>query len=88
MRSEAVTSLTIEDVDEDLRRRLQRRAGKHGRSVEAEALGILRSAVARDESEAVPGNLAEAIRAIVEPLGGIELDIPPRAPARKPPEFT
>ncbi|MFZ1110396.1 MAG: plasmid stabilization protein [Rhodomicrobium sp.] len=80
-------SITIENIDEDLRRRLQRRAGRHGHSVEAEALGILRSAVARDEGETAPGNLAEAIRAIVEPLGGIELDIPPRAPAREPPDF-
>jgi hypothetical protein len=24
----------------------------------------------------------------VEPLGGIELDIPPRSASRKPPEFT
>ena len=80
--------LTIADVDEDLRTRLQRRAGRRGLSVEAEALDILRSAVACDECDAVPGNLAEAIRAIVEPLGGIELDIPPRSASRKPPEFT
>ena len=71
-----MSSITIEDVDEDLRLRLQRRAVKHGRSVEAEARDLLRSALAAEQNGAVPGNLAEAIRAIVEPLGGIELDIP------------
>ena len=36
-----MSSITIEDVDEDLRRRLQRRAANHGRSVEVEARDIL-----------------------------------------------
>jgi hypothetical protein len=35
----------------------------------------------------VPGNLADAIRAIVEPLGGIELEPFPRQPVREPPTF-
>jgi plasmid stability protein len=82
-----MSSITIEDVDEDLRRRLQRRAANHGRSVEVEARDILRSALASDESGAVPGNLAEAIRAIVEPLRGMELEIPPRGPVRNLPRF-
>jgi plasmid stability protein len=82
-----MSSITIEDVDEDLRRRLQLRAANHGRSVEVEARDILRSALAAEEKESVPGNLAEAIRAIVEPLGGMELDIPPRGPVRNLPRF-
>jgi plasmid stability protein len=82
-----MSSITIEDVDEDLRRRLQRRAARHGRSVEVEARDILRSALVTEENAAVPGNLAEAIRAIVEPLGGVELDIPPRGPVRNLPRF-
>ena len=82
-----MSSITIEDVDEDLRRLLQRGAAKHGRSVEVEARDILRSALVTKGNAAVPGNLAEAIRAIVEPLGGVELDIPPRSPVRKPPRF-
>jgi len=82
-----MSSITIEDVDEDLRRRLQRRAANHGRSVEVEARDILRSALAAEEKGPAPGNLAEAIRAIVEPLGGVELDIPPRGPVRNLPRF-
>jgi hypothetical protein len=35
----------------------------------------------------VPGNLADAIRAIVDPVGGIELDLPERGGYREPPRF-
>ena len=34
-----------------------------------------------------PTNLAEAIRAHFAPLGGVELEIPPRTPMREPPDF-
>ncbi len=82
-------TLTIPDVDEDLKNWLEARAAKHGHSIEAEVSGILRSALAGSAGEPVPvrGNLAEAICAIVEPLGGIELEIPPRQPIREPPRF-
>jgi antitoxin FitA len=32
-------------------------------------------------------NLYERIRALVEPLGGIDLELPPREPTRDPPTF-
>jgi plasmid stability protein len=81
-----MASITIPNVDEVLKERLQVRAAEHRRSMEAEARDILQSALTGDERE-VPGNIAVAIRAIVEPLGGIELDIPPRKPVREPPKF-
>lgn len=34
-----------------------------------------------------PANLAEAIRARFTPLGGVELELPPREPMRDPPDF-
>lgn len=34
-----------------------------------------------------PANLAEAIRARFAPLGGLELELPPRGPMRDPPDF-
>lgn len=34
-----------------------------------------------------PTNLAEAIRARFAPLGGVELELPPREPMRDPPDF-
>jgi plasmid stability protein len=40
-----VASLTIAEMDDGLAARLRKRAAAHGRSVEAEALDILRSGV-------------------------------------------
>ncbi|NDW06036.1 hypothetical protein GTK09_16570 [Jiella sp. 40Bstr34] len=33
------------------------------------------------------GNLASRIRARFEPIGGVELELPPRGPSREPPTF-
>ena len=35
----------------------------------------------------MPANLASTIRARFAPLGGVELDFPPREPMREPPRF-
>ena len=82
-------SITTSNVDDDLKRRLEARGAQRGHSAEAEARGILRSALLGTSGEpaTAPRNLADAIRAIVEPLGGIELEIAPRKPARAPPTF-
>ena len=53
--------------------------------MEAEARMILETAL---QGSRAPGrNLAERIRARFAPLGGVELDLPPREPAREPPRF-
>ena len=80
-------SITIPDVDEMLKRRLQARADIHGKSMEDEARDILRQALGTQDVEPGPANLYAAIRKIVEPLGGIELEIAPREPMREPPRF-
>jgi plasmid stability protein len=82
-----MATLTIHDLDNELERRLQVRAAEHGQSAEAEARDILRQALRQRESTAAPANLYAAIRAIVEPLGGIELEIPPRHSIRETPRF-
>ena len=82
-----MTDFTILDIDDDLRQRLKQRAAQHGRSMQAEARDILRDALATEPTAAVPGNLADAIRAIVEPLGGFELEPFSRQPVREPPTF-
>ncbi len=80
-----VASITIRNVDERLKRRLRIRAAEHGRSMEEEAREILRTSLNR---EAVPAkNLARAIRARFAPLGGIDLEIPPREAIREPPRL-
>ncbi|WP_421994203.1 FitA-like ribbon-helix-helix domain-containing protein [Reyranella sp.] len=80
-----MASITIRDLDESVKRKLRVRAAQHGRSMEEEARTILRAALA--ETPRKPENLAVAIRRRFEPLGGLELDIPPREPIRKPPRF-
>ncbi|EJT02052.1 hypothetical protein [Rhizobium sp. CCGE 510] len=80
-----MASMTIRNLDDGLKRRLRMRAATHGRSMEDEARDILRAALAT--SEPVARNLADAIRARLLSIGGIELDIPPREPIREPPDF-
>lgn len=80
-----MTSITIRNLDEALKRRLRLRAAEHGHSMEEEARNILRTTL--NQEPAPPQDLASAIRARFAPLGGVELDIPPRAPMREPPRF-
>ena len=75
----------MRNLDEGLKRRLSIRAAQNGRSVEDEVRDILQTALG--QQPAVPENLATAIRARFAPLGGVELDLPPRSPMRKPPRF-
>ena len=82
-----MASVTIENIDERLAQRLEARAAAHGRSMEAEAKDILSAALAGDTPDRAPDNLYDAIRAIVEPIGGIEFKLAPRQPVRDPPTF-
>ena len=76
-----MATMTIRNLGDDLKQRLRVQAAEHGHSMEEEARAILRAALAE---QAAPANLARAIRARFEPLGGVELDIPPRDPMRDP----
>lgn len=80
-----MASITIRRLDDEVKTRLRARAAANGRSMEEEARIILREAVGR---EAKPGNLAGLIRECFEPLGGVELELPPRGPMREPPDFS
>ena len=82
-----MTDITITDIDDELRQRLKQRAAQHGRSMQAEARDILEDALGVKQPTPAPDNLYDAIRAIVEPLGGIELEPFPRQPVREPPKF-
>ena len=68
-----------------LKRKLRLRVAQHNRSMEDEARDILRTSLAQEPARA--GNLADAIRRRVEPLGGVDLQLPPRGPVREPPDF-
>lgn len=83
-----MATMTIRNLDDDLKTLLRLRAARHGKSMEEEARGILRDALVgrvEDDSGAV---LYAAIRARMEPLGGVELELPPREPQREPPDFS
>lgn len=80
-----MTSITIRKLDDAIKARLRVRAARHGRSMEEEAREILKSGL--KEEPAQLSNLAQAIRRHMEPLGGVKLKLPRRAPVRKPPNF-
>jgi plasmid stability protein len=54
--------------------------------MEDEARDILKTVLALQEPTS--GNLAGAIRARLQPLGGVELEIPAREPIRDTPDFS
>ena len=79
-----MASITIRNLDDEVKTRLRVRAADNGRSMEEEARSILRYAVGRKKP---PRNLASVIRARIEPLGGVDLELPPRKTGRDPPSF-
>lgn len=81
-----MSSITIRNLDPAIKERLRIRAAEHGHSMEAEVRRILQAALDKPGRRPAP-NLYERIRARMEPLGGVELDLPPREPAREPPSF-
>jgi len=78
-------TLMIRKIDDDLKRRLRVQAAQNGRSMEEEARRILADSL--NEGAPAAGNAGDAIAAIVDPIGGIELDLPYRGPVREPPRF-
>jgi plasmid stability protein len=80
-----MSSITIRNLEPGLKERLRVRTAKDGRSMEAEVRRILTTALKGSNRKAA--SLYERIRARVDPLGGIDLDLPPRNPAREPPRF-
>lgn len=80
-----MASITIRNLEDDVKTRLRRRAAGYGRSMEEEARLILAAAVSR---EAVPERgLGTAIHQLFKPFGGVDLKLPPRESMREPPRF-
>jgi plasmid stability protein len=80
-----MASITIRNLDDTVKKRLRVRAAQNGRSMEDEARTILRAVLV--EEAAPPENMYQAIRRIFDPLGGMELELPPREKMREPPSF-
>ena len=79
-------ALNIRGLDPGLKERLRIRAAQHGRSMEAEARAILREALTATRP-ASGAELVAAIRRRFAPLGGADIELPPRKTAREPPRF-
>ena len=82
--AEAMASITIRNLDEDVKTRLRVRAAGNGRSMEEEARLILGNAVG---NETETRDLASIIRSYFGPTNGVDLELPPRGGARVPPSF-
>ena len=80
-----MATMTIRNIDEQLKAKLRVNAAMHGRSMEEEARDILRSVLTQQAAGSV--SLVQSIRARVATFGGVDLDIPVREPAREPVSF-
>jgi len=78
-----MATLTIRNLDEDIKQRLRAKAAIKGRSMEEEARAALREYVA-DE---VKGNVYDVLRKTLEPVLGMELQRLPRGRLRKLPDI-
>lgn len=78
-----MASITIRDLEPEIKERLRVRAARNGRSMEDEARVILRSVV----TAATPPvrKLGDAIHHRFEDIG-VDLDLAPRLPGREPPK--
>jgi antitoxin FitA len=82
-----VATLVIRNVEGPVHARLKALAAAHGRSMEEEARLILRDRLAAGP-EAPSANWVDAIRALFEPIGGLELPEIPRPRPDEPPDFS
>lgn len=83
-----MASITIRKLDEKTKKKLRVRAAQHGHSMEEEARRILSGAL-KDKAAAPkkPENMYDVFRRHFEPLGGVDLKIPPRSRTIRTPRF-
>ncbi len=73
-----MASITIRNLDDDVKTRLRVRAAEHHHSMEEEVRIILCNAV--NGRQDGPRDLAKFTRECFAPLGGVQLELPPRGP--------
>jgi antitoxin FitA len=79
-----MASITVRNLEEGTKRKLKVRAAENGRSMEQEVREILKSELDKPRKPKTGAELVKRIRAIWEPLGGVDLELPPREPMRDP----
>ena len=86
-----MNNITIQNIDDRLKSRLQQRAEYYGRSLEEEAKEILRAVLTENsletETSIGPLNLARAIEQRFAQFGDFEIPTIARDPLREPPNF-
>ena len=80
-----MASITIRNVDENVKIRLRKMAAAHGNSMQEELRLILTSATAQEAAQT--RGLGTALNEAFKAVGGVDLDLPPREPMRKLPDF-
>ena len=83
-----MSSITIRNLDENLKASLRIRAARHGLSMEQEVRNILQSTLAADASQVNGLDFALRINQRFKGLGGDDLVLPERTPARPAPDFS
>ena len=78
----SMATMTIRNIDDQLKARLRIAAAMHGRSMEEEARDILRSALSAEPDSGQ--SLVDSIRTRMAPFNGVELDLPAREAIRAP----
>jgi len=86
-----MATITVRNLDEDVKRALRIRAAENGRSMEEEVREILRRAIEGPAGHVAtsdkPRSLVAEMRALVADIGGVEIELPPREGGREPPSF-
>ena len=77
-----MASIVIRNLDDEVKTQLRVRAAQKGHSMEEEARRILREAINRKPRSR---DFASLMRAHFGPSNGVDLELPPREPAREPP---
>ena len=80
-----MAALNIRNLNETVKQRLQVRAARHGRSMEAEVRAILEEAVREPADSA---GLFTALLDRFATLGGVDLELPDRAEPARAADFT
>jgi plasmid stability protein len=82
-----MATITIRNLDDKVKRKLQVRAALNGRSMEAEARELISKpleSISNSPHIEPEEDLGTAIRKLFAPLGGVELQIPPRRRSHRP----
>jgi len=83
-----MATIVIRKLDEGVKRKLQIRAARNGRSMEAEARQLLRQSLAMTRQRDQEVDIGTAIHRRFAALGGMDLKLPPRTFSNRPlPKF-